>query len=578
MFDPEKLLNATLPLVRPLAGWVGLLVWIGAVTAAVVLGSAHWSEFTENVFDRMLAPGNLVMLLLLFPVVKLLHEFGHAFAVKIYGGEVHEMGLMLLVFSPTPYVDASAAWGFRSKWQRIVVGSAGMAVEVFIASIAMLVWLAVEPGVARSLCYNTILIAGISTVLFNANPLLRFDGYYMLMDYLEIPNLNTRATKYLTYLCERYVFGRKEAKLQTAGRGERAWFVGYAFASFFYRLAVIWAILFFVGQQHLLLGLIFAGTTAFAWLVLPGWRIGKYLATNPGIHKVRKRAVMSSATFVGGVMLILLALPMPFRTVIEGVVWVRDEGIVRAGADGFVRRVVAQPGAMVEIGQVLIECDDPDLLTEAQVFEAQIRELDAMYRQVHESDRVRAEIIHEKRRFAMESLGQVRERLAELTVHSRAGGIFVMPEAADLPGRFVRKGETLGHVVEEGAPTLRAVVVQEDIDLLRESSPEVEVRLAEDLTETVPAVIRRIVPSAANELPSAALGQPGGGALAMDPADAKQMRSLQRFFELDIALPAQSRAARFGGRSYVRLDHGWRPLGLQWYRSARQLFLSRLNV
>ncbi|MFN0040822.1 MAG: hypothetical protein ACKVP2_15020, partial [Burkholderiales bacterium] len=124
----------------------------------------------------------------------------------------------------------------------------------------------------------------------------------------------------------------------------------------------------------------------------------------------------------------------------------------------------------------------------------------------------------------------------------------------------------------------RAVVVQEDIDLLRESSPEVEVRLAEDLTETVPAVIRRIVPSAANELPSAALGQPGGGALAMDPADAKQMRSLQRFFELDIALPAQSRAAKFGGRSYVRLDHGWRPLGLQWYRSARQLFLSRLNV
>ncbi|MFN0038989.1 MAG: PqqD family peptide modification chaperone, partial [Burkholderiales bacterium] len=371
LFDPEKFLNATLPLVRPLVGWVGLLAWIGAVTAAVVLGSAHWSEFTENVFDRMLAPGNLVMLWLLFPLVKLLHELGHAFAVKIYGGEVHEMGLMLLVFSPTPYVDASAAWGFRSKWQRIVVGSAGMAVEVFIASIAMLVWLAVEPGVARSLCYNTILIAGISTVLFNANPLLRFDGYYMLMDYLEIPNLNTRATKYLTYLCERYVFGRKEAKLQTAGRGERAWFVGYAFASFFYRLTVIAAILFFVGQQHLLLGLIFAGTTAFAWLVLPGWRIGKYLATNPGIHKVRKRAVMSTATFVGGVVLILLALPMPFRTVIEGVVWVRDEGIVRAGADGFVRRVVARPGAMVEIGQVLIECDDPDLLTEAQVFEAQ---------------------------------------------------------------------------------------------------------------------------------------------------------------------------------------------------------------
>ena len=110
------------------------------------------------------------------------------------------MGIMILVLTPVPYVDASASWAFRSKWQRVLVGAAGMVVEVFIASFALFLWLNVEPGVVRALAYNTILIAGISTVLFNANPLLRFDGYYMLMDYLEIPNLRPRATTYLIYL------------------------------------------------------------------------------------------------------------------------------------------------------------------------------------------------------------------------------------------------------------------------------------------------------------------------------------------------------------------------------------------
>lgn len=578
LFDPEKLLNVMLPLVRPFAGSLGLMLWCGVVGAAAVLGWAHWSELSENALDKLLAPGNLVVLWLLFPLVKLLHEFGHAFAVKIYGGEVHEMGMMLLVFSPSPYVDASAAWGFRSKWQRIMVGSAGMAVELFIASIALFLWLAVEPGIVRSLCYNTILIAGISTVLFNANPLLRFDGYYMLMDYVEIPNLHTRSTKYLTYLCERYLFSRREAKLQTAGRGERIWFVGFAIASFAYRLLVIFAILFYVGAQHLLLGLIFAASTAFAWLVMPAYRIGKYLFNDQGIRKVRRRAITATVMIVGGVCLILLALPMPFRTVVEGVVWVQDEGVVYAGADGFVVRVVAQPGSRVEPGQVLIECDDPDLRTESQVLEAQLRELDAMYRQVNVSDRVRAEIIQEKRRYAAETLNQTQQRLAELTLRSRVAGKFVMPGAADLPGRYVRKGETIGHVVDEGRLTLRAVVPQEDIDLVRESSAQVEVRLAERMIETVPAVVRRVVPSASNQLPSAALGQSGGGALAVDPSDTKGLRAIQRFFEIEIALPSEIRAAKFGGRSYVRLDHGWKPLGIQWYRHMRQLFLSRLNV
>ena len=193
-----------------------MVVGLGMVAAVT-----HWSELSQNVLDRVLLPENLLMMWLVFPLSSSsATSSGTPFAVKARGGEVHEMGVMILVLTPVPYVDASAAWAFRSKWQRFAVGGAGMMVELFIASIALFLWLAVEPGMFRALLYNIMLIAGISTVIFNANPLLRFDGYYMLMDWLEIPNLRTRGTQYVVYLCEKYLFKRREAEppISSAGR------------------------------------------------------------------------------------------------------------------------------------------------------------------------------------------------------------------------------------------------------------------------------------------------------------------------------------------------------------------------
>jgi putative peptide zinc metalloprotease protein len=136
LFDPEKFLNRTIRYLGPLMGWSGLLLWILVVVSAIVLIGQHWSELTENIVDRILAPQNLLVLWLVYPVVKAFHELGHAYAVKKWGGEVHEIGIMLLVFMPIPYVDASAASAFRDKRKRMLVGAAGILVELFLAAIA----------------------------------------------------------------------------------------------------------------------------------------------------------------------------------------------------------------------------------------------------------------------------------------------------------------------------------------------------------------------------------------------------------------------------------------------------------
>ena len=197
LFDPDRWLERWMPWFRPLFGVTGAVVWCVVVGMAAFSAAAHWPELTQDLSDRVLAPQNLVLLWLTFPVIKLFHEFGHACATKAWGGEVHEMGLMLLVLMPVPYVDASAATAFRETHRRAIVGAAGMIVEVFIASLALFLWLEVEPGITRAVLYNIMLIAGVSTVMFNGNPLLRYDGYYILSDVTQIPNLRARAQQYL---------------------------------------------------------------------------------------------------------------------------------------------------------------------------------------------------------------------------------------------------------------------------------------------------------------------------------------------------------------------------------------------
>ena len=235
-WHPDKFFERTLPLVNWLVGWRGVVLWMIVVLPAVVLCAQHWQELSENASDRILAADNILMMALSFLVLKTLHELGHGYAVKAFGGTVHEIGIMFLVFAPMPYVDASAASEFRSKWQRALVGAAGMIVEVFIAALALYVWLAVEQGLVRAFAYNVMVVAGISTVLFNGNPLLRYDGYYILSDLLEIPNLAQRATRYWGHLVYSYVFRTEGLPEFVATPGERIWLLLYAPASFLYRI------------------------------------------------------------------------------------------------------------------------------------------------------------------------------------------------------------------------------------------------------------------------------------------------------------------------------------------------------
>ncbi len=574
LVDPDRLLEHLLPWYRPLFGPLGAAVWLLVVGWACIAAGQNWEALTHDVGHRSLAPENLLLIALVFPLLKALHEFGHACAVKAWGGEVHEMGVMLLVLMPVPYVDASASSAFAEKGRRVVVGAAGMIVEVFAAAVALFFWLEMEPGVPRAILFNVMLIAGVSTVIFNANPLLRFDGYYILADLLEMPNLRQRAQQNFASLFQRRLLGL-DLPAPDATPGERMWLLAFQVLSFLYRITVTLAIAVFVANQYFVVGVVLALWALASGFLLPLLGMLQYLAANPRLGGNRSRAVAASAALAAVLFVLLFVVPVPSWTNAQGVVAVPEQSMVRAGSDGFVTKVIAQPGQRVRRGDPLVETADPMLVMRVRMLEAQKSELEARFQAENVDRRVRAQITLDQMKMLDADLARTRERAGDLVMLSPSDGEFALAVAGDLPGRFVRHGEPVAHVVAGSGRTVRVAIPQQQVDLVRGGTRRVSLRLAENLAEALPSRILREVPRASDRLPSAALSQAGGGEAALDPGAGGEMKTLLTHFEFELEL---GQPAMLGGRVYVRFDHPPASVGAQVWRWAQQMFLQRLAV
>lgn len=578
LFDPEKLLQRTAFIFRPAFSALGFMVWVAVVGWALFQAVQHWPELTHNIMDRILSGQNLLIIGLVYPVIKAVHEFGHAYAVKRWGGEVHEMGIMLLVLMPLPYVDASSASAFTEKRRRILVTASGIMVELFIASVAMFAWLNLGQGLARSVAFNAMFIGSVSTVLFNANPLLRYDGYYLLSDFLEIPNLAQRSITWIGYLIKRYIFGMKKTEQPYARPDEKFWLTVYSIAAFIYRVFIYVSIILFISGKFFIIGVLLGIWAFINMVVMPVFNRINFVVFSPALREKRFQAVLISSVAIGLIAALVFLMPFPSWTRAEGVIWVPDGSLVRVGASGFVETVQVPSGSAVDKGQILIQCVDPFLNAQLRVQEAQLGALRARYDAESYYDRVQASITEEELLAVQASLERTRERSRELTITSPVAGMLVLPGEQDLPGRFVNQGELLAYVIQDRPPTVRIVVSQADVDLVRRRNEGVLVRLAEDLDRIYEARVLREVPGAEARLPSNALGLAGGGEFAVAPWDQEGLQTMENLFQFELQLPPDVRQAKVGGRVYVRFDHGSTPLAYQWYRSLRQMFLKRFNV
>lgn len=580
LIDPDRLLTRALPLAAPLMTWLGFAAWLLLVGAGCLTAARHWDELSANVLDRVLASEGLFALALVYPLVKALHELGHGFAAKRLGCEVREMGVMLLVLFPVPYVDASASAALPGKWQRACVAAAGIAVELALAAVAALVWAEAEPGLLRAVAFDVMILGGVSTLIVNGNPLLRFDGYYVLADLLEVPNLSQRSVRYLGHLMNRYAFGVRGMRSFQASTRERAVMLVYAPLSWCYRIVVLAGVSLFLAAHYFVAGVAMAAWTVASSVVWPMAKALWRVAAGPLYRARRWRA--AGLTFGGAGVLagLVLAVPAPLHSTAEGVIWLPEDAIVRAGTDGFVRDVAAAPGQAVSPGMTLLTLEHPIAEARLRVTAARVAELEAKYAAEWVDDRVAAGVTGFELDQARAALAREQDRIGRQTVVAPSAGTFgAVRPSGDMPGRYVKEGEVVGYVTPAAGAVARVVVPQSDIGLVRDRLARVWVRLADKRTDLASSVLRAL-PAARDDLPSGALSSSNGGAATSDPRDQKGVRTFERMFQFDVALPASAdvAAAGFGSRVYVRFDYAWEPIGRTIYRRVRQGLLSRFET
>ncbi|MFC5741294.1 peptidase M50 [Dyella tabacisoli] len=577
LLNPDRFLTRLSPYVSWCFGPVGALLWLVVMLPALFLAAQHWSELTHNLSDRVLSSSNLLVMLAVYPVVKLLHELGHGFAVKRWGGAVRELGLMFLIFAPVPYVEASSSSAFASKYQRAAVAATGMLVELFLSALALQVWLLAEPGVLRAVAFNVMIIGGVSTLMVNGNPLLRYDGYYILSDLIEMPNLAQRGQAWWTYLMDRYAFGATDAVAPDETPAERRWLVLYTPLAWCYRTFVTVSVIFLVAGKFFIAGVLMACWSAFSLIATPlrkGW---KHLASSPVLQRCRTRAMRRTAVALLCTLVLLLLVPLPLRTRAEGVVWLPDHAMLHNGESGFFARWMVEPGSEVKRGQPLYLLDNPTLRAELAVDRAKAEEAQARYDAEHFSDPVKAAVSGRQLDEAREVLHQAEVRIERLAGYAQTDGRLIVATAQDMPGHYYKKGELLGYVLQDHELLVRVVVQQDDIDLVHQRLSGVSLRLADSLAQTHTSRVVREFPSGVDELPTAALGLNGGGTIPTSPNDANGLKALQRIFIVDLSLPTDA-APAFGERVHIRFEHGSEPLARQALRRLRQVFLSHFNV
>jgi putative peptide zinc metalloprotease protein len=585
LFDPDAWLNRWCFLFAWLVSPLGLFLWLTLVGAgvwtAIERSDVLWRE-TANV----LAGPNLLPLSIVFVVLKALHEMGHAVTCKVLGkragrgGEVHEVGLMLLVFMPVPYVDATSAWGLRSRGARIAVSAAGVMVELACASIAAIVWARTAEGtLVNALAYNTMFVASVSTLVFNGNPLLRYDAYYVLSDLLAVPNLASRSTEYIHYLVKSRVFGVRDLRMPARDGPERGLLLCYGLLSAIYRVVVYASIALFIASQQFLIGGLMIVFGVVTWCLIPISRFVRYLSTHHELDRTRPRAIVVTFTAATVVVLPLATIPVPDRVVAEGVIEPARFEVVSSRIDGFVEEVTpTETSVRAGDGRVLVRQRNEDLERRAAILDAELERLRVSRALVFREDPARVTQIDRQIEAIRAQMGWVAQQKSWLVTTPGIDGTWIAPGASRMHGVHVTRGTPIGMVADLSEMRARVVLDQRVAGLvIAEGEPVVNLRAMMRPTPELTGELELVIPGGQRALPSAALGVAGGGSTPTSADDREGLRPVEQVFEAWVTVPVD-RGLLPGQRVATRFSLRPKPLFDQWARSLRQVLQQRFRI
>lgn len=586
--EPFNPLSLRIPLVRseawldriaPSLRWVhsapAALVWMIVVVLGATQLLGEWPRFRASAADLFL-PGHWLWTALLWCLLKTIHELSHALACKRYGGSVHEMGLRLILLMPVAYVDVSSSWAFRSRRERMHVAAAGVCADFFIAAVAALAWSATDSSVAQHVLSRIIWLCTLTTVLFNLNPLVRSDGYYLLSDICDVPNLSARSRSAIGRLAARFFLGPRFAGESSNGDSPPL-LIAYGLASMAWTLTVTFAILVAAAMWFEGLGLVLAVAGAVMWfgpaLVGSVRFVQQRLEYDPATLQRLSLTVAGTAAAIAA---FIFLVPLPVGRTAPFVVDFARPAVLRAEGPGFVESVATRDGATVEAGDVLLRLRNADLEFERTDVALQVEAKDALRRsKLNEGDVASAQVAGRDAESLMQRLLELDRQLASLEVRAPIAGRVVARNLAHLEGTWCAVGQELLTIAPDDQRELRAAIAQEDVDRwpLRTKPPasdsEIEPldRAAAPMSARLPShgnlTVRldRLSPRATTDAPHAALVAANGGPLAAratsgaEPDSAKYELVEPRFTATLQIEPSPGRRLAVGETGVIRLGH-----------------------
>ena len=439
-WDPEAVLARLYPLVRWIYPPTTVTLTLLFVISSWVLLAVQFDTFTAQMpeFQQFFSWPNLLYLWITLGTCKVIHEFGHGLSCKHFGGECHAMGVKLLVFSPCLYCDVSDSWMLKSKWQRIAIGAAGMYIEVVISAIAIYIWWNTQSGLIHHLCLNIFFVTTITTVIWNANPLMRFDGYYMMSDFLEIPNLRPKADRLLRDWFGWYCLGIEAKPDPFMPESGRAGFVMFAIAAGLYRWFILAAIMVFLytvlkpyGLQSIGIALAVVSIVTILFnLVLNIYK----QVTAPRNEPLSRPKIAISLGLLVTVIACTMAVPLPLHIEAMFLVEPHDVRHVYTPVPGRLENRPVQPGDQVTFGDTLATLANPALALEQLRLEQQEKvQLIRVSVANALEDRSREELARANRESARTQLAEFQKQIERMTITAPCAGTVVAPPRIPAP-------------------------------------------------------------------------------------------------------------------------------------------------
>lgn len=617
--DPNRFFDRLLPYVRWCFHPATLCLCLAMMAAALLLVGIEFDHFRSKLpeFQQFFGPGNLILLSVTLAATKVLHEFGHGLSCKYWGGECHELGVMILVLTPCLYCNVSDSWMIPSKWKRAGVVVAGVFVECTLASICTFVWWFTNENLLHYLCLNVMFISSLSTIVFNMNPLLRYDGYYLLSDLLEIPNMRQKATKIMTQKASSWFLGMEQQEDPFLPKRNQTWFALYTIGAVSYRWVVTASILFFVYHFFDAYGLkviaqIIAAMSLYGLLIAPLWKVAKFFWVPGRIYRVKKKRFYLSLSGVLALIAGFCFIPFPYSIYAPAVIELRSDETTTANvlapkSGGVMTEILVEDGDCVKAGDVLARLKNPRLDAELLTMQGQRRETEReiqMCEQLGANQEAVARLQELRARLVglRKAILELQAERTQLELRAPIDGVVVSPYwRVDRENKFEDMSSELRqwegtplsprnlnvtlepgtHVCSVGDPAkLEAIVVvdQSKIDFV-EPGGLVKVKLTERPSETLICKVNAVDDVERQKMENAPfqLSVKGGGPIATETVEGGEERPQSASFRVRVDLDSTDEMEiKVGMTAKAKIKARPQTLLQRLIRLAREVFNFKL--